>query len=72
MVQIIPHARFKNVEMMATVQLLSQKGNMKIQEAHARATDEIMKETYIAGYEQAMKDFGLTNESKMADDAETR
>lgn len=67
MAQIIPHKDFPNVQMMATVQNLAQKGNMKIQEAHARATDEIMKETYIAGYEQAMKDFGLSSDSKMVD-----
>jgi hypothetical protein len=64
MAQIIPHPEFPTIEMMAAVGRLSEKGNMKIQEAHARATDEIMKETYIAGYDQCMKDFGLTNESK--------
>ncbi len=67
MAQIIPHAGFKTVQMMASVQMMAQKGNMKIQEAHARATDEILKETYIAGYDQCMKDFGLDDKSKMVD-----
>lgn len=64
MAQIIPHPDFPNIEMMQKVGQLSEKGNMKIQEAHARATDEIMKETYIAGYTQCMVDFGLNSESK--------
>ncbi len=64
MALIIPHSEFPNIEMMAAVARLAEKGQMKIQEAHARATDEVMKETYIAGYEQCMKDFGLTSESK--------
>ena len=64
MALIIPHPDFPNVEMMNSVVTLAQKGNLKIQEAHARATDEIMKETFVAGYEQAMKDFGITPETK--------
>lgn len=67
MALIIPHQGFPNTKMMMSVQLLAEKGQMKIQEAHARATDEILKETYAAGYEQCMKDFGLTSESKMVD-----
>lgn len=64
MALILPHRDFPQKEMMAAVSAISQRGIMKIQEAHNRAQDEIMKETFVAGYEQCMKDFGLTNESK--------
>jgi hypothetical protein len=60
MAQIIPHSDFSVPEMMAAVTRLAEKGTMKIQEAHARATNEILNETFIAGYEQAMRDFNIT------------
>ncbi len=64
MAQSIPHPDFPSVKMMATVEELTHKGNMKLQEVTARATNETLKEVFIAGYQQCMKDFGLTEESK--------
>ncbi len=62
---IIPHPDFPQREMLMSAQLITNKGQLKIAEVTAKATHEIMQETYLAGYEQCMKDFGLTSSSKM-------
>lgn len=68
MAQILPHPEVSMPEVMAAAQNMSNKGAMKAAEAHARVQDEILKETYLLGYTQCMKDFGLNEESKRADD----
>lgn len=63
MPQTLPHPDFPTVKMMSAVEELTHKGNMKLQEVTARATNETLKEVFIAGYQQCMRDFGLTEES---------
>lgn len=55
----LPTEKLDASVMFRKVDELSRLGEMKIQEAHATITTNMMQKMFLAGYRQAMRDHGI-------------